>query len=333
MRRTRAALAASIAASRSCLTFLPLQRAHTVPRISVRDPESPSTLPLALATAWGIGHHFRHEHGAHFALSGCARQTLTTWQMPTDLKSFGLTEMLRCSVALRQAARGASSMEDASRRVCRYLYEEFGAVSSAAGAAELIGGGDCALVRLYKTHSYSRLPASLRRFADKALGGVTAPPGLRCLTLLGTAGDEPEWNDRDTSRGHRAIPLPTRRIVEQAPMIAQLIRQFGLDLADIVAPSPEFVREMTGRSYGVFHVEDAVGSPFIPAQADFVERYGIRSVVGFGGALRSGDIFAVVLFSRVQISRDVAERFRTIALDVKSALFNFEENEVFSGKA
>jgi hypothetical protein len=253
--------------------------------------------------------------------------------MPTDLKSFGLTEMLRCSVALRQAAKGSSSMEDAARRVCRYLYDEFGDVSTAAGADELIGGGDCALVRLYKTHSYARLTPSLRRFADKALGGTVAPPGLRCLTLLGTAGDEPEWNDRDTSRGHRAIPLPSPKIVEQAPMIAQLVRQFGLDLADVVSPSPEFVREMAGRSYGVFHVEDAVGSPFIPAQAEFVERYGIRSVVGFGGALRNGDIFAVVLFSRVAITRDVAERFRTIALDVKSSLFNFEDNQVFAAKA
>ncbi|HWE44187.1 MAG TPA: hypothetical protein VG432_16925 [Gemmatimonadaceae bacterium] len=249
--------------------------------------------------------------------------------MPTDLKSFGLTEMLRCSVALRHAASGAGSMEDAAKRICRYLYAEFGAMSTAAGASGRMGGGDCALVRLYKTHPYSGLDPSLRRFADKALGATKAKPEMRCLTLLGSAGDEPGWNDRTTSRGHRAIPLPSPRIVEQAPMVAQLIRQFGLDLADVVSPSPEFVREMAGRSYGVFHVENAAGSPFIPAQ-DFVERYGIRSVIGFGGSLRSGDIFATLMFARVEISPDVAERFRTIALDVKSALFNFEEDQVFS---
>jgi hypothetical protein len=248
--------------------------------------------------------------------------------MPTDLKSFGLTEMLRCSVALRHAASGSKSMEEAASRICRYLHREFGTMSSAAGASERIGGGDCALVRLYKTHPYSRLDPSLRRFADKALGETKAKPGMRCLTLLASAGDEPEWNDRTTSRGHRAIPLPSPRIVEQAPMVAQLIRQFGLDLADVVSPSPEFVREMTGRSYGVFHVENAVGSPFIPAQ-DFVEKYGIHSVIGFGGSLRSADIFATLMFSRVEITPEVAERFRTIALDVKSALFNFEEDQVF----
>lgn len=251
--------------------------------------------------------------------------------MPTDLKSFGLTEMLRCSVALRHAAAGAKSMEEAATRVCRFLYGEFGTVSSAAGASERFGGGDCALVRLYKTHPYARLDASLRRFADKALGDAKPRPGMRCLTLLGTAGDEPQWNDRSTSHSHRAIPLPTPRIVEQAPMVAQLIRQFGLDLADVISPSPEFVREMSGRSYGVFHVENAVGSPFIPAQ-DFVERHGIRSVIGFGGSLRSGDIFATLMFSRVEITSEVAERFRTIALDVKSALFNFDDDQVFAAK-
>jgi len=250
--------------------------------------------------------------------------------MPTALKSFGLTEMLRASVALRRAASGARSMEDAARRICRYLYTEFGAVTTAAGASEQLGGGDCALVRLYKTHPYARLEPSLRRFADKALG-EKAPPGMRCLTLLASAGDEPEWNDRTTSRGHRAIPLPSPRIVEQAPMVAQLIRQFGLDLADVVSPSPDFVREMSGRRYGVFHVENAVGSPFIPAQ-DFVERYGIRSVIGFGGSLRSADIFATIMFSRVEITPEVAERFRTIALDVKSALFNFDDDQVFDTK-
>jgi hypothetical protein len=219
-------------------------------------------------------------------------------------------------------------MEDAAKRICRFLYSEFGTMSSAAGAGERIGGGDCALVRLYKTHPYARLEPSLRRFADKALGATKPRPAMRCLTLLASAGDQPEWNDRSTSRNHRAIPLPSPQIVEQAPMVAQLIRQFGLDLADVISPSPEFVREMTGRSYGVFHVENAVGSPFIPAQ-DFVEQHGIRSVIGFGGSLRSADIFATLMFSRVEITPEVAERFRTIALDVKSALFNFEEDQVF----
>jgi hypothetical protein len=76
-------------------------------------------------------------------------------------------------------------------------------------------------------------------------------------------------------------------------------------------------------------MEDAVGNPYIPAQAEFVVKYRIASVVGFGGLLRSGEMFSVVLFSRARIPVSSAARFRTIALDVRSALFSFDESQVW----
>ena len=246
--------------------------------------------------------------------------------MPSDLNRFDLAGMLHCSLGLRKAAAGATSMEEAATRVCRFLYDEFRA-PVAEGASE--GERQCALVRLYKTNAYSALDAPLRAFAD-ALLGTSAPEGLRCLCLLATQGSEPAWNDRRASRGHQAIPLPSPEMVEQAPMVAQLVRQFGLDLADVVTPSPALMAKLEGRTYGVFHVERALASPYIPAQRDFVIPHGIRSVVGFGGALRSGDIFAVILFSRATVSREAADRFRTLALDVKSILFGFDDGRVFA---
>jgi hypothetical protein len=79
----------------------------------------------------------------------------------------------------------------------------------------------------------------------------------------------------------------------------------------------------------VFHVDDAVGSPYIPAQAQFVGRYSIRSVVGFGGSLTAGDLFAVILFTRTFVSPATADRFRTIALDVKGCFLPFLEGPIF----
>lgn len=112
-------------------------------------------------------------------------------------------------------------------------------------------------------------------------------------------------------------------------MIAQLVREFGLDLAAVVQPAPEVVRDTKGRKYGVFYVAEARGSPYIPAQAEFVEKYGVRSVVGFGGTLATGDLFAVILFSRVHIDAAAADRFRAIALDVKGGLFSFGPQQIF----
>ena len=243
--------------------------------------------------------------------------------MASNLTRFDLAEMLRCSQLVRKTARDAPSIESAAGAVCRLLYDEL---------ADARGGRACALVRFYKTHPYGGLPGELQRFARHALGRVsTTPPdpAMKCLTLLATVGDEPGWNDRRSSEGHQAIPLPSADIVERAPMIAQLIREFGLTLSDVVRPSADVVRDREGKSYGVFHVEEARGSPYIPAQAGFVDRYGIRSVLGFGGLLPTGDLFAVILFSRAPVPSDSADRFRTLALDLKSCLIPYGQDTVF----
>lgn len=237
-------------------------------------------------------------------------------QLSFDLADFNLAAMLRCGRGVRRAAQGADSMDAAASAIVRYLYNESGTVAS--------GDRSCALVRCYRTLEHERLDTDQRRFADQLLADSVASPEMKCLTLIATVGDESGWCSPVSSRGHRAIPLPSSEIVEQAPMIAQLIRQMGLEIADVVRPNPAVISDLDGKTYNVFHVEEAVGSPYIPAQSDFVVPYGIRSVVGFGGLLRSGDLFAVIMFSRVAISAEAAGRFRTIGLDVKAALFGFD---------
>ena len=211
-------------------------------------------------------------------------------------------------------------MESASQACCEYLRGEL--VSAAGDPA-------CALVRCYKTHPFTDLDHDLKAIARKSLDPGTLPlPTLRCLTLLGTSGVEKAWNDRRASAGHQAIPLPTAAVVERAPMVAQLIRALGLDIATAIAPDSDVVRDLAGKTYGVFHVLEAKDSPYIPAQ-DFVARYRIRSVVGFGGVLPSGDLFAVILFARVPVSAAGADRFRTLALDLKSCLLRYTPAETF----
>lgn len=240
--------------------------------------------------------------------------------MTSVLADFGLAELLRCSLGLRDAVREAATLESAARACCEFFYKELTTEQ---------GDRACALVRCYKTHPYRDLGVDLQMIARKSLArGLRSTPELRCLTLMGTSGVEKAWNDRRRSSGHQAIPLPTATVVEGAPMVAQLIRAFGLDIGTAIAPRGDLVRDLAGRSYGVFHVPEAKGSPYIPAQ-DFVMRYGIRSVVGFGGILPSGDLFAVILFARVPITHAAADRFRTLALDLKSCFLRYAPNQIF----
>lgn len=241
--------------------------------------------------------------------------------MTYDLSKFDLGDMLKCSLRLRETATGAPTLEASAQRVCRFLYDEL----HGPGAPRA-----CALVRCYKTHAFETLDPELQDFARNLLGGQPASPRMKCLVLMATVGQTAAWNSRHLSRGHRAIPLPSPEIVEKAPMISQLIKELGMELSAVIQPSPEIVKELAGKRHGVFHVEDAAGSPYIPAQNEFVLQYGIRSVLGFGGMLHTGDLFAVILFSTVHVPASAADRFRTLALDVKSAFSRFRETDVFN---
>jgi len=241
--------------------------------------------------------------------------------MPYDLTTFGLGEMLKCSPRLRETATGAPTFEAAAQRVCRFLYDEL---------RDADGERQCALIRCYKTHSFGSLEPDLQAFARGVMGVAQPWPTMKCLTLMATVGQSAAWNARHLSRGHRAMPLPSPEIIEKAPMISQLIKEFGLELSSVLQPSPEVVRELAGKRHGVFHVEDALGSPYIPAQQEFVVRFGIRSVLGFGGLLVNGDLFAVILFATVRVSQGSADRFRTLALDVKSGFSRYNDTNTFN---
>ena len=239
-----------------------------------------------------------------------------------DLTSFSLRDMTECGAALRKLGSGASSMEEVANRIVRYLYEQFVDKQS--------GEKSCALVRCFKTLPFEQLDSKLREFARRLLGPVAEQPDMRCLTLLATAGTRPEWNARQQSVGHQAIPLASPEMVSRTPMISQLVQQFGLEINTVLQPAPELMVDLQQKTFNVFHVEQAVGSPFVPAQQEFVVPFGVQSVLGFGGMLPSGNLFAVILFSKVHIPRQTADLFKTLSLSVKAAVLPLVESAVFT---
>ena len=147
-----------------------------------------------------------------------------------DVNNFSIKDMTECAATLRKIGVGAKTMEEAATRIVRFFYENF--------SDSTIDGKAYALVRLFKTHLYSELHQDLQGFADKIMAGQSNPPGLKCLTLLGTAGDQEAWNSRRASQGHQAIPLPSQEFINNAPMIARLMQQLGLEL-EMLLGKPE----------------------------------------------------------------------------------------------
>ena len=239
-----------------------------------------------------------------------------------DLQNFTFTQMIQVGAKLRKLGSGAESMEEAANRIVRYFYDEFMCRQTNLRA--------CVLVRVFKTHPFDELDQELREYAATMLRGATAPPAMKCLTLLATAGEKPEWNSRSASEGHKAIPLTSEKAVQESPMISQLLSQLGLSFGALQRPDSGLMLDMEQSAFNVFHVPEAQGSPYVPAQSDFVIPYGVKSVLGFGGLLPSGDLFAVILFSRVQIRRETAELFKTLALSTKLAMVPFAGERVFA---
>ncbi len=241
-----------------------------------------------------------------------------------DLSQFTLGDMADIGAEFRKLQARSDSMQDLAEESVRYLYDEL--VDANTGTRQ------CALVRFYKTHPFGDLDEPRRAFAARGFPGEP-DASMRCLTLLATAGDEAEWNDCLKSEGHLAIPLPSEEGVAGIPMIARLVEQFGLEIRHILSSDQAILIAQEQETYNVFYVPEAVGSACIPAQDSFVIPYGVRSVLGFGGILPSGDLFAKILFSRVPIPPPTADMFQTLTLSLKFALIPFTGDRTFARKA
>jgi hypothetical protein len=239
-----------------------------------------------------------------------------------DLSRFSLSDMTRCGMELRRLGEHASGMEEVGERIVRYLYERLRTPDLTRPA--------CVLVRVFVTQPYAALDEGQRAFAQSLLGDATPSPTLKCLSLLATAGDEAAWNSRFTSHGHKALPLPSVESIARSPMIAQLMQQLGVDIGALLSSDARLMLDVDQHTFNVFHVAEANGSSYIPAQQEFVIPNGVRSVLGFGGLLPNSELFATILFSRVPIPRPVADMFPPLALNQKLALLPFVDRRVFA---
>lgn len=232
-----------------------------------------------------------------------------------DLRAFSFRDLAELTRRIHQRAQDSRGVPEFSEWLVRCLYDELRDGPQ--------GEPACALVRLFQTREFRDLPDALQRRAAAQVGG-TIWGRMHCLTLIATAGREEAWNDPARSVAHQVIALPSESAVADAPMISRLIHQLGLEVKDVIDPDPALLLDLDERRYGVFHVPEAEGSAYIPAQDDFVRPNGVRSVVGFGGLVPAGNLFAVVLFARCPVPRAVAEMFQVLAVSVRTAMLELD---------
>lgn len=209
--------------------------------------------------------------------------------MPT-LANYDATDLDNVVKSVFIAENNLRSIEDAAKKLAQNLYHYF----------QTDGVSDFVLVRVFQSVEYLALPIDIQNRITQQTGAVPNPT-LRFLTLLGTYGDEQAWQTRTSSQGHQAIPL-TEETLNTVPMVSRLFQQIGFNLGK----TEENIEglHMTGVSglSGVFHVENAEGSPYIPGQ-DFVRKYGVKSVIGTGVILPQNEIAAIIGFTRIPLDQ------------------------------
>jgi len=254
-----------------------------------------------------------------------------------SIETFSLQDMTDLSAEIRELGAGARTQEAVADRIVKHLYESFTLKKSSEKAF--------ALARFFISMPFRDLEPRLKRFVEgRREDRHDIRPDTRCLTLLATHGERSEWCERSKSTKHRAIPIDSPDLATELPMIVLLCKQFCFEsnnIADVLLSHPErqpqaipvadseVVMDQDQATFNVFFVQEALDSPYIYAQDDFVKPYGIHSVLGYGGILSAGQIFAVILFCRATIKREVAQRFKPLALSTKNALLQVPQDKVF----
>lgn len=203
---------------------------------------------------------------------------------------------------IKEAVSDTACLVDAAQAFARLLFETY--------------AGSLVMVRLYGVVSASALPEADRQFATRLArgSGVEILDSTPVLSLWGTYGQKAEWNHRELSQKHRAIPLLGSTHVRRIPMVAGLLKDLGVDLGALDTPSPVTTLRMLGGLNGLFYVPDARnerdedGQLVIPAQ-DFVDAFGVKSVFGMGGAYLDGTFVVAILFCKESLPRRVVRRF------------------------
>lgn len=200
-------------------------------------------------------------------------------------------------------AKKAKALEEAAQALVTALYTQF--------------KESVVLARVYFTVPFGKLPASNKAFVQKLAESAGAASNLKAstpvLSLIGTAGQEADWNDRRKSKGHVGIPLISAAFVDAIPMISRLLKELGVPLDWVNTQDAAIIKKMD-RAAGLFFVENAAEATdhqkrkIIPAQ-DFVSGYNVKTVFGVGGGYAGGQIIVIVMFCRDMIPRAAGERF------------------------
>lgn len=238
-----------------------------------------------------------------------------------DISKFSIDDVNVCEKTIQKLSEDAPVLEYAAQDIVKYFYENL--------TTQIGPTLACSLVRCFITYPFHDLSDNLKSFLTTKFSNTFEKENNNCLILLATSGEREDWNCIEKSINHQAIPLTSREMIAQFPMISQLLEQCNIDIGKLLKPGSEVIVDISTKSYNVFFVPLAEGNAYIPAQAEFVIPYKIKSVIGFGSMLNSGLFATIILFLKHQVDHKTANLFKIIALALDMAFSRFDKDSVF----
>lgn len=213
------------------------------------------------------------------------------------------TDFIRVTKALKRQ-EDASIVERAAQLFIETVYEAF--------------NESCVLVRLFSTLPLSRLPPKDQQLVREKAAQAGFPDKIHdkttVLTLLGSRGEQPQWNRRTDSETFRCIPLFSSGYVSSLSMLAAQLQSMAFDL-DLLDSWDKVVKSGRADEWkGMLYVGDSENDRDdqgrkIVVKQDFVAEYGVKTSLGFGsGYAHHPTLITLFLFANEFVERTVASR-------------------------
>ncbi len=223
----------------------------------------------------------------------------------TMISKLSFKDVVELQCKIKELDRKHNTLADAAQQYMSILYDEL---------EESI-----VLTRLFATIPFKDIPESNKEFVMTLAHSNGVSEQIKeetlILSLLGSRGAKPEWDDRCKSKGHIGIPLISSDFVDRIPMMSRLLQQLGASIDWIEDADTKLVANVFKSISGVFYVRDAAtevdnkGRKIIAAQ-DFVNEEKVKSVFGIGGGYVNNSLFFTnVIFLREFIEKEMAEHF------------------------
>ena len=239
-----------------------------------------------------------------------------------DLTQFSLRDMSEFGLTLRQISKDADNIEDVSNRIIQYLDQNL--------IDQKTGKKSCALVHFFTTHAYGELPKNSQKSVNGYFESEQPDPQLKCLTLLASTGQYPDWNSGESYQKNLVIPLGNEHEISGIDLMSKLIQSWGIDQNIFFNNILESQRNLEKVGLTLLNFDQALThSKFLSENLGLIVS-NVQSILGVWGQLPSGHLFIVLMFLKVRVPKKTLDLIRPMALNIKTAILPFDGDSVFS---